>query len=118
MLTQIERHPYPLACTTNAFELLDQASLRRFLFKVQFAAMSREQIRFAFRRFFFADAPTQVCELDLLAPADFANVARRLSVIGQATIAQIAHYLEEEVSAKKAHHVGSAFRQSPVVRDC
>jgi hypothetical protein len=31
MLTRMERHPYPFACTTNAPELLDAASARRFL---------------------------------------------------------------------------------------
>ncbi len=31
MLTQMERHPYPFACTTNAPELLDAAAARRFL---------------------------------------------------------------------------------------
>ena len=30
MLTQMERHPYPFACTTNALELIDPATARRF----------------------------------------------------------------------------------------
>ena len=37
MLTRMERHPFPFACTTNAPELLDSASARRFLFKLRFA---------------------------------------------------------------------------------
>src|SRR5277367_5797359 len=36
MLTRMERHPCPFACTTNAPELLDAAAARRFLFKVRF----------------------------------------------------------------------------------
>ena len=49
MLTQMERHPYPFACTTNAVELLDAAAARRFLFKVRFLSMSADQIAKAFR---------------------------------------------------------------------
>ena len=44
MLTQMERHPYPYACTTNAPELLDAAAARRFLFKVRFLPMTADQI--------------------------------------------------------------------------
>ena len=44
MLTQMERHPYPFACTTNAPELLDAAAARRFLFKVRFLPMTAQQI--------------------------------------------------------------------------
>jgi transitional endoplasmic reticulum ATPase len=43
MLTQMERHPYPYACTTNAPELLDVAAARRFLFKVRFLPMTADQ---------------------------------------------------------------------------
>ena len=50
MLTQMERRPYPFACTTNAPDLLDPATARRFLFKVRFLPMTGEQIATAFRR--------------------------------------------------------------------
>ncbi len=33
MLTWMERHPYPLTCTTNRMDSLDPATLRRFLFR-------------------------------------------------------------------------------------
>jgi SpoVK/Ycf46/Vps4 family AAA+-type ATPase len=101
MLTQLERHPYPIACTTNTFELLDEASARRFQFKVEFLSMSREQIQLAFRRFFEAEAPTRICELESLTPADFANVARRINIVGYTNITQVADWLEDEVSAKQ-----------------
>ena len=39
MLTWMERHPLPFACTTNAPDLLDPATARRFLFKVRFLPM-------------------------------------------------------------------------------
>ena len=34
MLTWIESHPIPFACTTNLGSVLDPATLRRFLFKI------------------------------------------------------------------------------------
>jgi transitional endoplasmic reticulum ATPase len=51
MLTQMERHPYPFACTTNAVELLDAAAVRRFLFKVRFLSMTADQIEGVSGRF-------------------------------------------------------------------
>ena len=57
MLTQMERHPCPFACTTNAPDLLDPATARRFLFKVRFLPMTGEQIATAFRRAFGTDCP-------------------------------------------------------------
>jgi hypothetical protein len=44
MLTSMERAPYPFACTTNAPDILDPATMRRFLFKVPFLPMTAEQI--------------------------------------------------------------------------
>jgi transitional endoplasmic reticulum ATPase len=44
MLTQMERHPYPFACTTHALELLNAAAARRFLSKVRFHLMTTEQV--------------------------------------------------------------------------
>ena len=36
MLTWMESHEYPFVCTTNLLETLDEASLRRFTFKIKF----------------------------------------------------------------------------------
>jgi transitional endoplasmic reticulum ATPase len=100
MLCAMEHHPYPFACTTNAPDLLDQATLRRFLFKVRFLPMNEKQIALAFRRAFSADAPQSVLKLDLLTPGDFAVVARKASVLGERRIEQIAKWLNDEVGAK------------------
>ena len=35
MLTWMESHPLPFACTTNLADRLDSAALRRFVFKVE-----------------------------------------------------------------------------------
>ena len=43
MLTWMEVHDHPFACTTNLMESLDRASLRRFTFKVPFTYLTAEQ---------------------------------------------------------------------------
>jgi transitional endoplasmic reticulum ATPase len=100
MLTQMERHPYPFACTTNALELLDAAAARRFLFKVRFQSMSADQISKAFRRAFGAAAPRTVLKLDGLTPADFATVAKKASALGERDSKTFAQWLEYEAQAK------------------
>ena len=57
MLTWMESHPLPFACTTNLHERLDRASLRRFLVKVRFGWLTAEQARLAFERILDADPP-------------------------------------------------------------
>ena len=57
MLTWMEQHALPFACTTNLLDRLDRASLRRFLVKVRFDWLTRTQARLAFRRFFGLTAP-------------------------------------------------------------
>ena len=64
MLTQMERHPYPFACTTNAPDLMDHATARRFIFKVRFLPMTGEQIAAAFRRAFGMACPEFVFKLE------------------------------------------------------
>jgi SpoVK/Ycf46/Vps4 family AAA+-type ATPase len=100
MLTQMERHPYPFACTTNAPELLDMAAARRFLFKVRFLSMTADQIAKAFRRAFGADPPGFVLKLSSLTPADFATVARKTSVLGERDPRILTQWLEIEAQAK------------------
>jgi transitional endoplasmic reticulum ATPase len=100
MLTQMERHSYPFACTTNAPELLDAAATRRFLFKVRFQSMTADQIAEAYRRAFGADAPEFVLKLSGLTPADFATVARKASALGECDPKILAHWLEYEALAK------------------
>jgi transitional endoplasmic reticulum ATPase len=100
MLTQMERHPFPFACTTNALELLDAAAARRFLFKVRFLPMTADQIAEAFRRAFGADAPAFVLKLSGLTPGDFATVARKATMLDERDPRILAQWLELEAQAK------------------
>lgn len=82
MLTWMEHHPLPFACTTNLPDRLDPASLRRFLVKVRLDWMTPDQVRAAFRQFFGVAPPRGLDELATLTPADFALVRRRAGLMG------------------------------------
>jgi transitional endoplasmic reticulum ATPase len=84
MLTWMEQHALPFACTTNLPGRLDSASLRRFLVKMRFDWMTRAQARLAFQRFFGAAAPEGLDRLDTLTPADFSLVRCRAALKGGA----------------------------------
>ena len=100
MLVCMERHPLPFACTTNTFESLDSASLRRFLFKAKFLPMTRAQIAAAFVKAFGAPAPAEILTLDNLTPGDFAVVARKARALRETNAKAVARWLEEESQAK------------------
>ncbi|MDI9849514.1 AAA family ATPase [Rhodoblastus sp. 17X3] len=100
MLTWMERHPLPFACTTNAADALDPATARRFLFKIRFLPMDERQIATAFFRAFGIEAPRSILKLDRLTPGDFAVVARKAEVLGERDSLRLARWLEAEVAAK------------------
>ena len=92
MLQGMERFPGVFICTTNLFEDLDEAALRRFTFKIRFRALRPEQ-RVAM---FVAEAlggeagaltgeqRQRLGALDELTPGDFAAVQRQVDVLGAA----------------------------------
>ena len=101
MLTWMESHPLPFACTTNFGERLDPATLRRFVFKVALGYLDGERARAAFRMFFGIDAPADVALPANLTPGDFALVRRKGDVLGcLADPAALAGLLREECGAK------------------
>ena len=112
MLTWMESHPLPFACTTNLKERLDQASLRRFTFKCCFDYLREEQVAEAFRHFFSMDMPAGGCQgMWSLTPGDFAVVRKKAGVLGRLDdTVTLCRMLREEVSAK-----GQAAREPRVV---
>jgi len=100
MLTWMERHPLPFACTTNAPDLLDPATSRRFLFKVQFLAMTPAQIAEAFARAFRGEASRSTLALEGLTPGDFAVVARKAEALGETRPTVMEGWLRDEALAK------------------
>ena len=92
MLQGMERFAGVFICTTNSFEDLDEAALRRFTFKIRFQPLTAEQRQ----RMFVAEALGQdasvltaehaqrLAALDQLAPGDFAAVQRQVDILGAA----------------------------------
>ena len=81
MLTWMETHPLPFACTTNFGEHLDVATLRRFTFKIELDYLTPEQATAAFRTYFALTPPAEVATLTTLTPGDFAVVRRKAEIL-------------------------------------
>ena len=81
MLTWMESHPLPFACTTNFGEHLDPATLRRFVFKVRLDYLAPEQVEQAFWAYFALPAPNDITDFGALTPGDFAVVRRRAKIL-------------------------------------
>jgi SpoVK/Ycf46/Vps4 family AAA+-type ATPase len=92
MLQGMERFAGIFVCTTNLFEDLDEAALRRFTFKIRFRVLEPAQRE----RMFVAEAldgdaarltpeqRTRLAALDQLVPGDFAAVKRQVDILGTA----------------------------------
>ena len=101
MLTWMESHPLPFACTTNFAEHLDAATLRRFVLKVALDYLSPEQVETAFRGYFGLAPPTQAMVLTALTPGDFAVVRKKAELLGRlAEPDALAAMLSAECAAK------------------
>ena len=102
MLTWMESHPLPFACTTNFNERLDRATLRRFTFKIAMDYLTAEQARMAFRHYFGLAAPKSVATLTNLTPGDFPVVRRRAEILCALDDAHaLARMLHDECEAKQ-----------------
>jgi SpoVK/Ycf46/Vps4 family AAA+-type ATPase len=100
MLTWMEDHPLPFACTTNLSDRLDPAAMRRFTLKVAFHPLDHVQARAAFLHFFGLPAPAGVTALDQLTPGDFAAALRRVRLLGLTNPDGILAELAREQAAK------------------
>ncbi|UCZ56620.1 ATP-binding protein [Desulfurispirillum indicum] len=103
MLTWMECHPLPFACTTNLMDRLDQASLRRFTIKCQFTYLSAAQVAQACRHFLGIRVPMEALGgLTSLTPGDFAVVKRKAEILGKLRDQQyLLNMLREEMAAKE-----------------
>ncbi len=112
MLTWMESHPLPFACTTNFGEHLDPATLRRFTFKVAFDYLSPEQATAAFRAYFAFAPPAAVAGLAGLTPGDFAVVRRKAEILDCLQDPQaLSKMLREECEAKPDRPRPAGFRR-------
>ena len=109
MLSWMDSHPLPFACTTNLLSRLDGASLRRFLFKARFDWLSPAQCRLAFRRLFALEPPPELDNLRALSPADFALVRRRAALL-ETDASGLVDLLAAECAGRPGARVPIGFR--------
>jgi SpoVK/Ycf46/Vps4 family AAA+-type ATPase len=111
LLTQMEAFEGIFVCTTNLMSKLDQASLRRFAFKVRFDPLKPDQRVAMFRQELsrlgggdnMAEWETQVRRLEQLTPGDFAVAARQFELWDEtATAVRLYEVLKKECEAKGA----------------
>ena len=111
MLTWMEVHPLPFACTTNFGEHLDPATLRRFTFKIALGYLCPEQAAAAFHKFFALPPPPSLGFLTALTPGDFAVVCRKAEILGGADDPEaLADMLRAECDAKPDRPQAIGFR--------
>ena len=90
MLQGMERFDGIFICTTNLFDRLDEAALRRFSFKIRFLPLLPEQrLRMFVSEVLEGDDSrltgehrSALARLELLAPGDFAAVKRQYQLLG------------------------------------
>ena len=112
MLTWMESHPLPFACTTNFGEHFDPATLRRFVFKITLDYLTPEQVKTAFRSFFGLPPLASLATLATLTPGDFTVVRRKAGVLGRLQDPEaLAGMLRAECAAKPDKPRIIGFRQ-------
>ena len=91
MLQGMERFAGVFICTTNLFEDLDEAALRRFTFKLRFLPLTAAQRAQMFTAEALggdasqltAEQHARLAALDALVPGDFAAVQRQADILGE-----------------------------------
>ena len=111
LLTQMGAFEGIFICTTNLMQKLDQASLRRFAFKLKFdyltpgqrwAMFSQELVRLGGEVKEARDWEVAVRQLACLTPGDFAVAARQNELWGTiATAGELYEQLRRECAAKE-----------------
>ena len=97
LLVNLENTKIPFVATTNLMDTLDQASLRRFTFKVSFSYMSKEQAKQAFKHFFNLESDFYIKGLCC---GDFATVQKKTDFLNIKDISTVTKMLQEEVNLK------------------
>ena len=108
LLTQMERFEGCLVATTNRFDALDPAALRRFDLKIRFDYLDPDRAWMLFQRFCEHaglgvpddDVEQGVRQLHQLAPGDFAVAARQLQLGTLSDARSLLQSLREEVALK------------------
>ena len=114
-LRQLEHFSGVFLCATNHADSFDSALVRRFTFRLQFRPLGAEQREMMLRelaawpgdRQLPSACLRQLAQLEGLTPGDFANVAKRFSLLGHAATADDWLFeLTDEWKAKPGHAPG------------
>ena len=105
MLTQMEKHPYPFIMTTNLKERLDSASMRRFIFKIKFDYMNKDNIQAGIKTYFgkgYKLTEEQLKQLSYITAGDFKVAKRKIEILenNEYTNDKIFEYLLAEQTEK------------------
>ena len=100
MLTWMESHEYPFICTTNLLDTLDEASLRRFTFKIKFDFMNNNQVNEAMKHFFNIDNAD--FNIKGLTTGDFATVKKKADFLNITDKTELEKMLRDEVKLKQS----------------
>lgn len=108
LLTQMESFDGIFIASTNLIDMLDEASLRRFDFKIRFDYLSRDQRRALVAKAcavpvdsIQGDARTQLDRLDAITPGDVTVALRQCKVTGQTpSVETLVRILSAEQSMK------------------
>ena len=109
LLQQIEVFEGIFICATNLFNQLDEAVLRRFVFKIRFDFLLPEQRSNLFAKSLCADSVDishedrhRLLKLEQLTPGDFATVLRQADTLGETFSAhELLNQLEKECELKR-----------------
>jgi SpoVK/Ycf46/Vps4 family AAA+-type ATPase len=109
MLQGMERFDGIFICTTNLFDRIDEAALRRFSFKLKFQALTKDQRE----KMFVAEAlegdaekltpelRSRLAKMEVLCPGDFAAVKRQYVLFDEIPVPEtFIEQLEKEHSVK------------------
>jgi SpoVK/Ycf46/Vps4 family AAA+-type ATPase len=109
MLQGMERFEGVFICTTNLFDRIDEAALRRFTFKIQFKPLTIEQREKMFiaealdgdKEALNAEHRARLLKLEMICPGDFATVKRQVVLFDEKlTAVDFLSQLETEHKAK------------------
>jgi len=109
LLSRMEDFPGIFFCSTNHAENLDPASIRRFLFRLEFNYLTEDQAISLLQAHLkcecsieeLVSAKDTLRRLQMLTPADFNNVQERLNFLGsEPSLQQFLEHLKQEVLAK------------------
>lgn len=101
-LIQMQQHMLPMACTTNHYDLLDPAAVRRFLFKIEVKPLDASRARIAWTDLLGLhpdDCPPTI-DLEGLTVADFALVSEKMTILDTRSAKFARQSLNEERSSR------------------